>query len=84
MNVVSLACAVRIYVICVTRAECPLTMGAPEVAATSSAAVVEVADDAEGDRWKAMADAFDFGGLSDDDGRRVLGRRPGRFVARPT
>ena len=52
-------------------------MGAPEVAATSSAAVVEVADDAEGDRWKAMADAFDFGGLSDDDGRRVLGRRPG-------
>ena len=70
MNVVSLACAVRIYVsaICVTRAECPLTMGAPELAATSSAAVVEVADDAEGDRWKAMADAFDFGGLSDDDG----------------
>jgi len=59
-------------------------MGAPEVAAPSSAAVVEVADDAEGDRWKAMADAFDFGGLSDDDGRRVLGRRPGRFVARPT
>jgi hypothetical protein len=49
-----------------------------------AAAVVEVADDAEGDRWKAMADAFDFGGLSDDDGRRVLGRRPGRFVARPT
>ena len=37
------------------------------MAATSSAAVVEVADDAEGDRWKAMADAFDFGGLSDDD-----------------
>ena len=68
MNVVSLACAVRIYVICVTRAECPLTMGAPELAATSSAAVVEVADDADGDRWKAMADAFDFGGLSDDDG----------------
>ena len=43
-------------------------MGASATHAPSSAAVVEVADDAEGDRWKAMADAFDFGGLSDDDG----------------
>jgi hypothetical protein len=44
-------------------------MGAPEVgeASVGEAAVVEVTDDAEGDRWKAMADAFDFGGLSDDD-----------------
>ena len=38
-------------------------MGAP----ASPATVVESIDDEESDRWKAMADAFDFGGLSDDD-----------------
>ena len=77
MNVVSLACGSEFlrglgpnlrYLRYIARGDnVHLTMGAPEVAATSSAAVVEVADDAEGDRWKAMADAFDFGGLSDDD-----------------
>ena len=41
-------------------------MGAP----ASPATVVESIDDDENDRWKAMADAFDFGGLSDDDDDR--------------
>ena len=41
-------------------------MGAP----ASPATVVESIDDDESDRWKAMADAFDFGGLSDDDDDR--------------
>ena len=46
-------------------------MGAP----ASPAAVVESIDDEESDRWKAMADAFDFGGLSDDDDDGHRGHR---------
>ena len=58
-------------------------MGAPAGAApTVAAAVVEASDVAEGDRWKAMSDAFSFDDLSEDDAdARVGGGRGGTMRA---
>jgi hypothetical protein len=58
-------------------------MGAPAGAApTAAAAVVEASDVAEGDRWKAMSDAFSFDDLSEDDAdARVGGGRGGTMRA---
>ena len=65
------------------RAARRLTMGAPAGAApTAAAAVVEASDVAEGDRWKAMSDAFSFDDLSEDDAdARVGGGRGGTMRA---